>query len=41
MTILDSGEQLYFPAPPVILTYRQYQNVNADKRLQDMVTKKF
>ena len=41
MTVLDSGEQLYFPAPPVILTYRQYQNVNADKRLQDMVTKKF
>ena len=41
MTITDSGEQLYFPAPPYILTYRQYQNVNADKRLQDMVTKKF
>ena len=41
MTVLDTGEQIYFPAPPVILTYRQYQNVNADKRLQDMVTKKF
>lgn len=41
MTILDTGEQLYFPAPPVILSYREYQNVNADKRLQNMVTEKF
>ena len=41
MTLLDTGEQLYFPAPPVILSYRQYQNVNADKKLQNMVTKKF
>lgn len=41
MSILDTGEQLYYPAPPVILSYREYQNVNADKRLQDMVTEKF
>ena len=41
MSVLDTGEPLYFPAPPVILSYRRYQNVNADKRLQDMVTKKF
>lgn len=41
MTILDTGEQLYFPAPPVILSYREYQNVNADKKLQNMVTEKF
>jgi hypothetical protein len=41
MSILDTGEQLYYPAPPVILSYREYQNVNADKRLQNMVTEKF
>lgn len=41
MAILDIGEDLYYPAPPLILAYREYQNVNADKRLQNMVTKKF
>ena len=41
MTIFNIDEPLYFPAPPVILTTRKYQNVNADRRLQNMVTKKF
>ena len=41
MTVLNTGEPVYFPPPPFILTYRQYQNVNADKKLQNMVTKKF
>ena len=29
---------LYFPAPPYILSYKKYQDVNADKKLQKMVT---
>ena len=41
MTTSDTGDFLYFPPPPFILSYRRYQNVNADKKLQDMVTKKF
>ena len=41
MTISITDDFLYFPPPPFILSYRRYQNVNADKRLQNMVTKKF
>lgn len=31
----------YYVPPPFILSYRKYQNVNADKNLQHMVTKHF
>lgn len=41
MIVVDTGDKLYYPPPPYILTYKEYQNVNADKRLQDMVTVKF
>ena len=41
MIVVDTGDKLYYPPPTYILSYRQYQNVNTDKRLQDMVTKKF
>ncbi len=41
MIVVDTGDKLYYPPPPYILSYKQYQNVNTDKRLQDMVTKKF
>jgi hypothetical protein len=31
-------ERLYYPAPPIIQTYHQYQDVNNDKNLQNMET---
>jgi len=33
--------KLYFPAPPFINSHYKYQNVNADKKLQHMVTTEF
>jgi hypothetical protein len=31
----------YFPAPPIVPSYFQYQNVNADKNLQNTITLEF
>ena len=31
----------YFPAPPYILSYKEYQDVNSDKNLQKKVTSYF
>ena len=39
--VIDLSDDLYFVPPPFILSYKRYQNVNADKRLQRMVTNKF
>lgn len=36
-----NSDSKYYPAPPYILSYYKYQNVNADKNLQKMVTEKF
>lgn len=40
-TIDLSNPNITFPAPPYILSVKEYQNINADKRLQNMVTEKF
>jgi hypothetical protein len=37
-TVSAAKERLYFPAPPIISTYHQYQDVNNDKNLQHMET---
>ena len=40
-TAPSSREYKYFPAPPIIQTYHQYQTVNNDKYLQNMETEYF
>ncbi len=40
-TPTPAKEYKYFPAPPIIQTLHQYQNVNNDKNLQDMETTYF
>lgn len=37
----NNNGKLYFPAPPFINSHYKYQNVNADKKLQHMVTTEF